>query len=91
LPPVWDDAMTAFRSIWRTLTALLLAAAYWLAVQGTALAAAAKTTEPEEQSSGGASWIASYVLLVLFVALGVFVVLKPSGRRYRAKPEQYGE
>ena len=84
--------MTSLRSIWRTLTALLLAAAYWLTVQGTALAAAAKKTEPEEQaSSGGAGWIVSYALLVLFVALGVFVVLKPSGRRDRASPEQYGE
>jgi hypothetical protein len=84
--------MTALRSIWRTLTAALLTAAYWLAVQGTALAAA-KKPEPEEQStgSGGAGWTISYALLILFVALGVFVVLKPSRRRDRANPEQYGE
>ena len=85
--------MTALRSIWRTLTALLLSAAYWLAMQGTALAAAANKAEPEEKAAGGggAGWIYSYALLILLVALGVFVVLKPSGRRDRAKPEQYGE
>jgi hypothetical protein len=84
--------MTTLRSIRRTLTALLLAAAYWLAVEGIASAAGASKTESAEPASGGgAGWVVSYALLVLLVALGVFVVLKPSGRRDRAKPEQYGE
>ncbi len=83
--------MTALRSIWRTLTALWLAAALWLAVQGAALAAAKTESEERAAGGGGASWLVSYALLILLMALGVFVVLKPSGRRERAKPEQYGE
>ncbi len=52
---------------------------------------AAAAVDEESTSSGGASWVVSYMLVLLCIVLGMICVLHPSGRRERARPEQYGE
>jgi uncharacterized protein involved in exopolysaccharide biosynthesis len=55
-------------------------------------AAARKPAEPEEPAKPGSGvWVMAYALVFLFITLGLMFLLRPSGRRDRAKPEQYGE
>lgn len=79
--------MNHLQSIWRTLKTLALAAVCWMALHGTALAKAAK----QEKQGKGASWVASYFLVLLGIGLGMLFVCYSSRRRVRAKPEQYEE
>jgi hypothetical protein len=75
------------RSVWRTAKRLALSGLGWVTIHGTALAAA----EEKENGGGGGSWVLSYALVILCVALGLAVILHPSKRRDRAKPEVYDE
>lgn len=78
--------MSRIRSVWQTVKCLALSATAWLAIHGTALAAA-----EEEESGGAPKWVVSYALIILCVGLGLAVLLHPSKRRDRAKPEVYDE
>jgi SNF family Na+-dependent transporter len=53
----------------------------------------AKDAAPSSSSGGGGggAWVWAYMIVLLFVALGLIVVCKSSGRRERAKPEVYTE
>jgi len=79
--------MNRLRSVWRTVKCLALSAVTWLAIHGTALAAA----EEEESGGGAPKWVVSYALVILCVGLGLAVLLHPSRRRDRAKPEVYDD
>ena len=59
----------------------------WLAVHGTALAAAA----PKKEDNGGGSYVLPYFLVILGVGLGLLLVCRSSHRRDRARPEQYDD
>jgi len=79
--------MNRFRSVWRTVKCLAVSAVGWLAIHGTALAAA----EEPESGGGAPKWVVSYALVILGVGLGLAVLLHPSKRRDRARPEVYDE
>lgn len=81
--------MRDLRRIRRTLRHLTIAAACWAAVAASALAATPKAIPAQE--SGGAGWVVSYFLVILGLALGLIFVLRPSKRRERARPEQFGD
>jgi hypothetical protein len=55
--------------------------ACWAALGGTALA--------EGDKGGPTSWTFPYALVMLFIGLGLLMVLNPTRRRQREKPEQY--
>lgn len=76
------------RFVWRGLRWAMLSVSACLLLCAP-LAAAAGDDEPT--TSGGASWVVSYMLVLLCIVLGMICVLHPSGRRERARPEQYGE
>ncbi len=71
--------------VWQRLWPVCLAAAFWLAASPVALAA------EQEQPTRGRDWGFAYVLALLCVALGLLAVCRPSRRRERDRPEQYGE
>jgi hypothetical protein len=54
----------------------------WFAVPGTTFA---------EGGEGGGSYVPSYALALLAIALGVMLTCRSSRRRERARPEQYQE
>jgi SNF family Na+-dependent transporter len=58
----------------------------WLGPVAVTVAQAA-----EEESEGGGDYALPYALVILGIGLGLLVVCRESGRRDRAKPEQYGE
>jgi hypothetical protein len=65
-------------------------AAGWLASAQFALAQA-PAPAPAAAADSGADFTLSYALVILGIALGMMIVLQPSHRRDRAKPEQYQE
>jgi len=76
------------QSIWHAVRLAVLGASGLLLLSAPLLAAA---IDEEEKSTGGASWVVSYMLVLLCIVLGMICVLHPSGRRERARPEQYGD
>jgi hypothetical protein len=80
--------MTLLRVMCRNVWIVLLSAACWAALVGSALAG-----EPtkDKEAAGASVWALPYMLVVLVLALGLLTVLKPTRRRERDKPEQYGE
>jgi hypothetical protein len=82
--------MTPLGSIWRTFKTLTLTAACWAAACAPVLAAAPEVEE-ETGGGGGASWVLSYVLVMLGVALGLVCLLRPSKRRDHAHSELFGD
>jgi hypothetical protein len=80
--------MFPLRSLWHRTRSLATGAGLWLALAGSAWAQSRKADE----SSGSATpWVLPYALVLFCIALGVFMVLHPSKRRERAKPEAYGQ
>lgn len=78
--------MNGIRAIWRKASSTLLTAACWGVLTGAAWA------QEEETKGGGAnSYVLSYMVVILCIALGLLVVCRSSRRRERAKPEQFGE
>jgi SNF family Na+-dependent transporter len=61
--------------------------ACWLVVHGTVLA----QVPPKKEETGGGSYVLPYMLVLLGIGLGMLCVCRSSGRRDRAKPEQYEE
>jgi tellurite resistance protein TehA-like permease len=74
---------------WRLVVPSLLTAIVWLAVASPALA----QVGPEEAAPKASAtvWVLGYTLVFLTVGLGLLVVLRPSFRRERAKPERFEE
>jgi len=79
--------MKHLRAIWQAGKLAIFTAAGWLATEGAVWAQQPKQGGDAE----GGSYVASYSLVILAVALGVFLVCRPAGRRDRAKPEVYDE
>ncbi len=65
------------------------ALAVWLTLHGFALAQMPRPNKPAEQST--TAYVLSYFLVILGIAAGLLFVCRPSGRRDRARPEQYEE
>ncbi len=82
--------MHRLRTIWRRMTVPASAAAWWLSIQGEALAQAGKP-DGSAPSGGGNQYLMSYAVVILGILLGVLFVCNSSRRRDRAKPEAYGE
>jgi heme/copper-type cytochrome/quinol oxidase subunit 2 len=84
-----DHAMKRFNSIWTSLRGFAAAVACWAIVGSSVLAAANDADAGEEKGYG--TWVMAYMLVILFMVLGMLFVLRSAKRRDRAKPETYGE
>jgi len=73
------------RRLWLRVWPACLAAAFWLPAGPVALAA------EQGQPARARDWGFAYVLSLLCIALGLLAVGRPSRRRERDRPEQYGE
>ena len=80
--------MKCLREIWRGGKLALCTMAGWLIVQG---AVWAQPQQPKKAEPEGGSYVASYALVILAIALGMLFVCRPANRRDRAKPEVYDE
>jgi hypothetical protein len=91
-PAIPGKIMHRLRTICRRAWLLAIAALCWLGTDVTALAARGLHTQEEDKSSGGGGgYVASYAIVLLFIVLGLMVILNPSRRRDRPRPEKYGE
>lgn len=79
--------MTHLQLLWRGGRLVFFTMAGWLAVHGTALA----EVPAKKDDTGGGSYVLPYMLVLLGIGLGLLCVCRSSGRRDRAKPEQYEE
>lgn len=70
---------------------LAAGAGLWLGLTGSAWAQRAGARTADESSGNATPWVLPYALVLFCIALGVFMVLHPSKRRERAKPEVYGQ
>ena len=76
--------MKYLQSLGRRLNVLTNHTACWALV---IFAAAPKVNEPG--SATQSAWVLPYLLVVMFIGLGLLGVLRTSRRRDRAKPEAY--
>ncbi len=83
--------MTLLRNLWHRMRSLAIGAGLWLALAGPAWAQGAGAKKADESSGSATPWLLPYALVIFCIALGVFIVLHPSKRRERAKPEVYGQ
>ena len=81
--------MKRFNSIWKTLRAFISAIGCWAVVGDSVLAAANDGGAGEDKGYG--VWVMAYMLVILFMVLGMLFVLRSAKRRDRAKPEKYAE
>lgn len=79
--------MRRLNSIWQQGKSAFCTLAGWLLLHNIALAQG----QPQGEQSSGGTYVVSYMLVLLGVGLGLLVVCRPSGRRDRARPEQYEE
>jgi hypothetical protein len=79
-----EKCFQAIRRKWKT---GLFAMIGWWTIHGVALAQA---TEPKKEAEGG-SYVLSYMLVVLAIALGLMGVCRASQRRDRARSEHYDQ
>ena len=79
--------MKCLQAIWQGGKLALFTVAGWLVAQGTVLA----QMPPKKAEAEGGSYVASYAIVILAIALGMLFVCRPAGRRDRARPEQYDE
>ncbi len=83
--------MKFMRFGWSGLKAALYGICGWLSIHGVALAQAGKKGEESGGSTtGGGAYVMAYGLVVLATTLGLLFVCRSSGRRDRARPEEYG-
>jgi hypothetical protein len=62
----------------------------WTVLGGLVLAAdESSDTAAAAESVKGPVWAVAYIVILLLLALGVFSTVRGSGRRDRAKPEDY--
>ena len=79
--------MKCLRLAWQRGKPVLFVSLGWCLMHGTALA-----QEAGKPSAGGSGmYAACYALVILAIALGLVSVCRPSRRRDRARPEQYGD
>ncbi len=83
--------MIPLRSVWHRMRSLAIGAGLWLAVSGPAWAQGSGSKKAAESSGSATPWVLPYALVIFCIALGVFIVLHPSKRRERAKPEVFGQ
>ncbi len=76
--------MKYLRSLGRRLNDLTNGTACWGVV---VFAAAPKVNEPG--SATQSAWVLPYLLVIMFIGLGLLGVVRSSRRRDRAKPETY--
>jgi hypothetical protein len=76
--------MNRFQFGWQILKAAVLSFLCWVATGNIAWA------EGEGKSSA-TSWTLPYALVLACIALGLLVVLRPTFRRHRDKPQEYVE
>jgi len=81
--------MTRLRDSWRWMCSAAIGIGLWLLASG--LARAQSSGGKDSGGGGGASYVLPYALVIFCTALGVFLVVHPSKRRERAKPEAYGK
>jgi hypothetical protein len=83
--------MTRIKSIWRTGNLVLITLVGWLVAHGVALAqrGAAGAAETPTPGGGPSSYMLPYMITVVFIGLGIFVICRPTHRRDRARPEEY--
>ena len=87
-PPI-PGAMKRLPDLWRWTRSLALAAGLWLSGSPWAMAQGSKDSGSSD--AGGGVYVLPYALVMFCIALGLFLVLHPSKRRERAKPEAYGK
>ena len=79
--------MRCLELVWQGGKLALFTMTGWLAVHGAVLAQG-----PEKKVDGNAgSYVLPYAVVILGIALGMLCVCRSSGRRDRARPEQYDE
>ena len=71
------------------LTLFIAVFGMWLTTPGLAWARRAK--KPVEEVATGGSWVMSYALVILVVALSMLTVCNSSRRSDREKPQDYGD
>jgi hypothetical protein len=80
--------MKRIESLWRKLTVVTMALAFWLAMYGHVLAA--KKEKLAEKTEGSSqSWVFPYFVVMMAIGLGMLVVCRSSRRTERAKPKGY--
>ena len=79
--------MKCLQAIWRGGKLASFTVAGWLVAQGTVLA----EVPPKKAEAEGGSYVASYAVVILAIALGMLFVCRTAGRRDRAKSEVYDE
>jgi heme/copper-type cytochrome/quinol oxidase subunit 2 len=82
--------MSFVRKTWRASRIALFALAGWLMIHDAALAVQPAKPNPSETINSNV-YVLAYILVILGIALGMLFVCRPSNRRDRAKPEQFGE
>jgi hypothetical protein len=84
--------MKRLRRFWHGASLFISAGTVWLSLYGPALAQVVmKKEESKSSTTGTGSYVLAYGLVILAIALGLLVVCRSSGRRDRARPEQYAE
>jgi SNF family Na+-dependent transporter len=78
------------RGLWRGAKPAVAAGIGCLVLCGVAWGQIQKPPAPDATTAGGA-YVMAYCLLVVCIAMGLLVVCRSSGRRDRARPEQYAE
>jgi len=82
--------MKCLRWFWRGVKLAASVGLVWLALYGAALAQI-KKEEKASSTTGAGPYVMAYGLVILGITLGLLVVCRSSGRRARARPEQYAE
>jgi len=77
--------LASLRQILKTFAA---AALCWLGPGSYAMAVAKDAEEKSSKGGDASSWTFSYAIVMLVIGLGLLLVLKTTGRRERARPEQ---
>jgi hypothetical protein len=78
--------MKCLQQIWWGGKLALFTVGGWLVAQGTVLA-----QQPKKAEAEGGAYVGSYAIVILAIAVGIFSVCRPAGRRDRARPEVYEE
>lgn len=83
--------MFSLRSKSRVALILSMLLVAWTVVGGWVLAAEGEMTTAQDAaaSAKGPVWAVAYIVVLLLVGMGVFATVRGSGRRDRAKPEEF--
>lgn len=83
--------MFSLRSMSRVAVFLSMLLVAWTVFGGLVVAAEEKqaTVAEAAESAKGPVWAVAYIVILLLVGLGIFATVRGSGRRDRAKPEEF--